>query len=75
MGADRTAQIREVLMTETRNGASTVLPFRSRRPLSVAAIATVSVVVVGGTAAAWVTVSRPDEATSRRRHPKARPAS
>lgn len=36
----------------------------NRRPLSVAAIATVSVVIVGGTAAAWVAVSRPDDAYS-----------
>ncbi len=64
MSKDRAAQIREVLMAEVRNGASTTSRFRGRRPLSVAAIAAASVVVVGGTAAAWVAVSRPDDAYS-----------
>lgn len=64
MSADRSAQIREALMAETLNEVATVTPFRGRRPLSVAAIAAASVVVVGGTAAAWVAVSRPDDAYS-----------
>lgn len=68
MSDDRAAQIREVLMAETREeaatGKATITSLRSRRPLPVVAIAAASVVVVGGSAAAWVAVTRPDDAYS-----------
>lgn len=59
LGQERQAQIRAMLIAETRTTAS-----RNRRPLAVAAAATVGLVVVGGTAAAWVAASRPDDPNS-----------
>lgn len=56
MSAERTRQLRAAIMAETRTSNG-----RGRRPLAVAAVATTSVLVVGGTAAAWVAVSRPDD--------------
>lgn len=68
MSEHRAAQIREALMAETRReagrGNAVATPFRNRRTWSVVGVAAASVVVVGGTAAAWVAVSRPDDAYS-----------
>ena len=68
MSDHRAAQIREALMAETRDetgrDSAATAPFRNRRTLSVVGVTAASVVVVGGTAAAWVSVSRPDDAYS-----------
>ena len=69
MSEHRAAQIREALMAEIRNEAghdnTATAPFRNhRRTWSVVGVTAASVVVVGGTAAAWVAVSRPDDAYS-----------